>query len=99
MLIALSMLRIPRVMPENYARAVYKLNKFWRGFFCWGLFVTSAIFFLIGVVDSPVSTAIYFSCLALGIVYYFIRKWMLSKQGIDLRQLLIGEKDFPTGAE
>ncbi len=93
MLIALSMLRIPRVMPENYARAPYKLNNFWRGFFCWGLLVISAIFFIIGIVDSLPSMVIYFSCLALGILYYFFRKAALSRQGIDIRQILIGEKD------
>jgi len=80
-LIGLSVWKIPRAMPENYARAPFKLNKFWRGFFCWGLVAISAVFLVIGVVTSLESTLIYFSCLIVGVFWYFYRRAALRKQG------------------
>ena len=87
-LIGLSVWKIPRAMPENYARAPFKLNKFWRGFFCWGLVAISAVFLVIGVVTSLESTLIYFSCLIVGVFWYFYRRAALRKQGVDLKDLL-----------
>lgn len=87
-LIGLSMWKIPRAMPENYARAPFKLSNFWRGFFCWGLVAISAVFLVIGVVTSLESTLIYFSCLIVGVLWYFYRRAALRKQGVDLKDLL-----------
>ncbi|NMD43286.1 MAG: amino acid permease [Firmicutes bacterium] len=90
-LIGLSVWRIPRLMPENYARAPFKLNRFWRGFFCWGLVAISTVFLVIGIVTSFESTLIYFVCLLVGIGWYFYRKRTLSSKGVDLEMKLSGD--------
>lgn len=92
-LIGLSVWRMPRVMPEQFARAPFKLKSFWRNFFCWGLVVLSVVFMVAGVSTSIESTLIYLVCLALGMVWYFYRKAALHKEGVGITRLLSGESD------
>lgn len=98
-LIGLSVWRIPRLMPENYARAPFKLSPFWRSFFCWGLVAISAVFLVIGIATSPESTLIYFVCLVLGVGWYLHRQRALRRQGIDLKERLAGDQIAPTASE
>ncbi len=90
-LIGLSVWRIPRIMPENYALAPFKLSPFWRGFFCWGLVAISVAFLVIGVATSPESTLIYFVCLLAGVAWYLYRSAALRKQGVDIKEILSKE--------
>ncbi len=87
-LIGLSVWRMPRIMPEQFARAPFRLKPFWRNFFCWGLVILSLIFLVAGVSTSIESAFIYLAFVALGIVWYFYRKASLLKKGIDITRVL-----------
>lgn len=90
-MIGLTIWRAPRVFPEQFARAPFKLKGFWRHFFAWGLIVLSFAFLLVGVVTCALSALIYLALLALGALWYYYRKSSLRKAGFDLNTALSGK--------
>lgn len=90
-LVGISVLRMPRMMPEEFAKAPFKLKPFWRKFFCWGLIILSAIFLVAGASTSIESVLIYLVCVILGIGWYYYRKAALRRKGIDINSVLTGK--------
>ncbi|NIB38474.1 amino acid permease [Pseudomaricurvus alkylphenolicus] len=83
-LLGVSTLRLPRVMPEQLKKSEFRLSPFWRAFFSTGLILSSAIFVLIGVRGSPSSAQMLIIILLAGCAYYGIRKHLLNSREINM---------------
>lgn len=69
-LASIAVLRLPKAAPAEYAQARFKLAGFWRAFFCGGLLLTSVLFAVVGILDSPRASLVFLGAVALGSVYY-----------------------------
>jgi len=88
-------LRIPKKLPDLYAKSIFKFNGFWRWFTFLGTVITSIFIMLMGIMldmmdkegnptKTPWTVLIVLAVLVIGIIYYFIRKSYLKNQGVDL---------------
>ncbi|MBN1223952.1 MAG: amino acid permease [Candidatus Aminicenantes bacterium] len=84
----LAVFNLPKKLPERYAQAKFKLKGFALPFFSIGLTAVSAVFLIVGVIQSLASTLIYLGLVALGAALYFLRKNALEKQGMKLKDIL-----------
>jgi ethanolamine permease len=81
-------LRLPKKLPERYEAAQFKLKGFSRPFFSIGLILISTLFFVLGIMESPVPSLIYLVLVILGILVYKLRKNYLQKKGLYLKEML-----------
>jgi APA family basic amino acid/polyamine antiporter len=92
---AYCVLRIPKKLPELYKKSLFKFNTFWRWFIFIGTCVTSGFIFLMGIVldmmddkgnptKTPWVVAIFVAAVAIGFIWYYLRKAYLKRKGIDL---------------
>ena len=79
---------LPKKLPERYEAAQFKLKGFSRPFFSVGLILLSALFFVLGIIESPVPSLIYLALVTLGILLYKLRKNYLQKKGLYLEEML-----------
>ena len=82
--VASTMLLIPRREADLYSRSAFKLNPFARRFFGFGLIVLSAMLFVVALVNEPKAALITAGYLAAGVLYYGWRRLVLRSKNIDL---------------
>lgn len=93
--VAWSVLKIPKKLPELYSKAIIKFNPFWRWFTFLGAVITSAFMLIMGILldmmdaegnptKVPWVVFIFLGVLALGLVWYLSRKAYLKGKGSDL---------------
>jgi APA family basic amino acid/polyamine antiporter len=92
---AYCILRIPKKLPDLYAKSIFKFNGFWRWFTFLGTVITSGIIMIMGIfldmmdakgnpTNTPWTVFVVVGVLVIGIIFYFIRKSYLKGKGIDL---------------
>jgi APA family basic amino acid/polyamine antiporter len=81
-------LRLPKILPERYEAAQFKLKGFARPFFSIGLILISILFIILGIKESPVPSLIYLILVILGILVYKLRKNYLQNKGLYLEEML-----------
>jgi APA family basic amino acid/polyamine antiporter len=84
----LVVLRMPAVLPEDSKRAEFRLGPLGRVVFGGLTIVSSVAFMVMGVADSPRNGIAYLAVLALGVVYYYLRRAFLARQGHLLDETL-----------
>jgi APA family basic amino acid/polyamine antiporter len=88
-------LRIPKKMPDLFAKSIFKFNAFWRWFTFIGTLITSGFIMIMGIfldmmdkegnpTNIPYTVFIVIGILVVGIIFYFIRKSYLKGKGVDL---------------
>ena len=87
--------RIPEKFPEEYAKSLFKLNRFWL----WTLFIASEVSTVAGVYflsrDLPVTViATLAFWIAVSVLYYPIRRRYLRGKGVDLDALMTDQAIF-----
>jgi basic amino acid/polyamine antiporter, APA family len=93
--LAWSVLQIPKKLPDLYAKSLIKFNTFWRWFTFLGAVITSVFILLMGILldtmDSkgnptqiPWTVFIFLGVLVVGAIWYLSRKAYLKSKGIDL---------------
>jgi basic amino acid/polyamine antiporter, APA family len=93
--LAWSVLQIPKKLPELYSKSLIKFNTFWRWFTFLGAVITSVFIFLFGILldtmdakgnptQVPWVVIVFLGTLALGAIWYLSRKAYLKSKGIDL---------------
>lgn len=92
---AYCILRIPKKLPNLYAKSIFKFNAFWRWFTFLGTVITSGFILLMGIFldmmdakgnpsNIPWTVLLFIGVLILGLIYYFVRKAYLKGKGVDL---------------
>jgi APA family basic amino acid/polyamine antiporter len=92
---AYCILRLPDKLPDLYRKSIFKFNGFWRWFTFIGTVITSGFILLMGILldtmdakgnptQIPYTVLVFIGVLAIGIIYYLIRKVYLKGKGIDL---------------
>jgi basic amino acid/polyamine antiporter, APA family len=92
---AYCVLRIPKKMPELYAKSVFKFNSFWRWFTFIGTALTSGFVLIMGIfldmmdakgnpTNTPWVVIIFITVLIVGVIWFYVRKAYLKGQGVDL---------------
>ncbi len=84
----LALLRLPRVMPVEWAQAGFKLEGMTRTIVVAVLVVVSAGFFGLGFLDNLAISAGYLVVVVAGLAYYWIRRAALDKAGYDMDAVL-----------
>ncbi len=84
----LALLRLPKVMPAEWAVAGFRLQGTSRTVVVTLLVVVSAGFFVMGFLDNLAISAGYLGVVALGIAYYAIRRRHLAASGYDMDAVL-----------
>lgn len=79
-----SLLRLPRVMPAEWAEAGFKLEGRAAAVVVALLVVTSAGFFAMGFLDNLAISGAYLAVIAAGLVYYRVRRTALARIGYDM---------------
>lgn len=93
--LAWSVLQIPKKLPELYAKSLIKFNTFWRWFTFLGAVITSIFILLMGILldtmdakgnptQVPWTVFIFLGTLVVGAIWYLSRKAYLKSKGIDL---------------
>jgi len=88
-------LRIPKKLPELYAKSIFKFNTFWRWFTFVGTELTCIFIMIMGILldmmdaegkftKIPYTVLVVAGMLLIGIIFYFVRKSYLKGKGIDL---------------
>ncbi|MGE0442133.1 MAG: APC family permease [Gemmatimonadales bacterium] len=83
-----TLLGLPRRLPEAWGRAGFRLAPAARVAAAVGLILTSAAFFLLGVLDNLAVSAGYLVVVAVGTAYYYGRRTQLRRSGIALDRIL-----------
>lgn len=92
---AYCILRIPKKLPDLYAKSIFKFNAFWRWVAFLGTAITSGFIMIMGVfldmmdakgnpTNTPWTVLIVIAVLVIGIIFYFARKAYLKGRGIDM---------------
>jgi basic amino acid/polyamine antiporter, APA family len=93
--LAWSVLQIPKKLPDLYKKSLIKFNTFWRWFTFLGAVITSVFILLMGILldtmdakgnptQVPWTVFIFIGVLAVGAIWYLSRKAYLKSKGIDL---------------
>lgn len=80
--------RMPKKAPEIYEKSTFKFSSFWRTFIWLGVVIISALIFVFGVISDLSTGLVFIGLLAFGVIYWYLRKGYLMKQGIDLEKKL-----------
>lgn len=93
LVVAISVIRLKKKLPQHYANSSFKLNTFWRLFWSVGLVVFSIFYLLIGFTEDWVSVSLFlFIILGIGGLFYVFRKKQLQLKGITMVDIF--EKNF-----
>ena len=90
---SIGLIRLPKVLPEHYANAAFKLNipTIWVAAI---IKITISVGFLyVGIANNLGPAGIYAILIMIGAAYYLLRENHLSKKGISLKQILRNEAD------
>lgn len=87
-LAGLAVFRLPKLMPQEFADSPSPLSPAVHNMFCVGLVVVSALFILVGAVESPRSTGVMLALVAVGAVYYAVRRRVLDARDVRLKDTL-----------
>ena len=93
--LAWSVLQIPKRFPTLYAKSLIKFNAFWRWFTFIGVVITSTFIILMGILldtmdkngnptQVPWVVVVFLGVIVIGFIYYFSRRAYLKGKGIDL---------------
>jgi APA family basic amino acid/polyamine antiporter len=96
---AYCVLRIPKKLPALYDKSLFKFNGFWRWLTFIGVCITSGFVLLMGIfldtmdamgnpTQIPWVVVIFVLVLAIGIIWYYIRRSYLKSKGVDLEDNL-----------
>lgn len=89
-LMGLSLLRLPRILPVEWARAGFRLGPVARPVVAGALILVSLAFFAMGFLDNLTVSAGYAAVVAVGLLYYLARRRWLLARGIRLDDVLPG---------
>jgi hypothetical protein len=83
-------------MNAHFEQASFKLSGWKLPFFSIGLIVFSLCFLLIVVIDSPHIILVAAAYLAVGSVYFYLRRAWLGKRGVSVQALIRSEVEETT---
>lgn len=86
-------IRLPKLYPDRYHKAEFKLKGFWL-WFCPMVGILTVVFFSIVILydmNSPLKVCSFLGFILTGLMYYLIRKKYLRSKGIRLENLRINE--------
>jgi APA family basic amino acid/polyamine antiporter len=92
-LMGLSTLRIPKVMPASFHRSQFKLGRIFLPFFAIGLICFSILFIVVSAISSAKSMLVVMLIIALGTSYYLLRRRYLNQHNIDITQSITKEME------
>ena len=85
--VSTAVFRLPRKMPDLWAKSPFQFSSFWRWFTWIGMLLVSVICFLFGImVGGWIIAPIVFGALALGVIYWYVRRGYLRRRGIVLEE-------------
>ena len=96
---AAAVLALPRKSPERFAAAGFRLSPFWRVFCSVGLIVFSLGFIGLGVAQSGASVGVFAGLIAVGALYYTLRKRALSSKGLRIEDVLRKDQMLASAGE
>ncbi|MDD9302696.1 MAG: amino acid permease [Desulfobacter sp.] len=85
---AFAVFRMPKVAPEVFARAGIQFSPFWRGFTWIGCFIVFLGIFIFGFLADYVTGFVFLGIWLSSILYWFVRKKYLERQGIKISDTL-----------
>jgi len=95
--VAVAVLMLPKKMKTQYEAARFSLKGWKLPFFAIGLIVFSALFLVIVLLDSPEFILLALSYLAIGAIYFYLRRRHLGKLGIRVQKLIREEVEQISG--
>lgn len=94
--IQIAAFRLPKLYPDRYHQAGFKLKGFWL-WFCPLVGILMVVFFSIIILyelNSPLKVGSFMGFILTGLVYYWIRKKYLRSKGIRLDNLRVNEASW-----
>lgn len=85
-IVAIAVFRIPRLNPDLWAAAPIQYPRALRLFSLYGLLVMAVAIFAFAAVADPTSMTVFIIVTAFGVLLWFIRKFQLKRQGIDVEK-------------
>jgi len=79
---------MPKVAPEIFTHAGIQFSAFWRWFTWIGCLIVFVGIFLFGFLADYVTGIVFMGIWSISILYWFARKKILARQGIDIAEML-----------
>jgi APA family basic amino acid/polyamine antiporter len=93
--IQIAALKLPRLYPDRFQRAAFKLRGFW--FWACPLVGLAMVFFFGAIIiyelKTPIKMGCFFVFVFTGVIFYLLRKAYLRRRGIDLLKIINQEHD------